>query len=1388
FTEGYHQVSQEKEIAFQKKTNSFQEWGMYLEQQAQGNLLQEELDYWAKIDQADIKLLPVDFNYSEESNKLKNNNCIEILLSQEETLKLLQNTNKAYNTEVNDILLTALGLAIHDWTSENKLMINLEGHGREMLEGDINISRTIGWFTTHYPVLLEVDKEKTLDYTIKNIKETLRHIPNKGIGYGICRYLLDEKRVNGKATPQISFNYLGQFDEKIKNDVFSLSNLSGGEPISPNAENLFDIDINGSIIERQLGFTFTYNSKKYYESTMKMVAASYKSYLLQIIEHCQKQTTTELTPSDYADQSLTLEELEELTKYYHSATIQDIYPLTPMQEGMLFHSLLDEHSTTYFEQKSFISKGNVHLDILEQSFIKLIERYEILRSVIVHENVQSPKQVILKTRKPMIHYEDLSTLSENERTAYVEKFEVADRQKGFSLSQDILIRLAVLKLNAEEYKMIWSSHHILMDGWCNGLIMKDFFTIYSYLSNGTAVQLPDTTPYVEYIKWLQKQPKNKAKQFWQQYVEGYTNQAKLPSKEKRSEAFTKERLEFTIDPKMTEALKRISKHHQVTLNNVIQTVWGILLQKNTNLDDVVFGSVVSGRNAEVEGIEEMVGLFINTVPVRVKQEVNHTFIDVVKQMQKDSLESARYDYYPLADIQSLSEVKRNLVNHIIVFQNYYVDHELMSFDHSLGFELENITYYEENNYELAAMVIPSDTLTVRFSYNSNAYDQEMVNRLKNHFIEIIQSVIQNQEIPVSQISMTTDKERKEILHDFNDTSVTYPKDKTISQLWEEQVEKHPHHIAVEYEGKQLTYQALNEKANQLARTLRQNGITANAIVGIMIDGSLEMMVGMIGILKAGGAYLPIDPTHPIDRINYMIEDAKLDVLVTTSSYANKTAFAGMIVNLADSSAYQADSTNLDINHESRDLAYVMYTSGTTGKAKGVMVSHANLINYTVAMIQKINLTSTDETALLSSYAFDLGYTTIYTALLSGITLHIASESTYKDPNKLVSFIGKHCTYVKMTPSLFSVMMQSDELDTFLQTGKLRLLILGGEPLNRNDLTHFFAKDTENKICFMNHYGPTETTIGCMATEIDRQEMIEHGVMNIIGKPLANVKAYMLDPQQNLCPIGVKGELYVSGVGVAQGYLHNRELTEAKFLDNPFEPGERMYRTGDLARFLPDGRIEFLGRIDNQVKIRGYRVELGEIEHQLRKQPQVSEATVFVKDEADEKLLVAYFVGEQELDIASIRDGMKEGLPHYMIPTYFVQVEKMPLTRNGKLNKYALPEPAEQHLVTNDYVAPRTSTERTLAVIWSEVLGIDKVGIHDNFFDLGGDSIKAIRIVSGVQKHGFKLAMNELFKNGTIHSIREQLISFESKVSQEEVIGEAPLIPIQKMFFEHNFTD
>ncbi|WP_343780302.1 amino acid adenylation domain-containing protein [Virgibacillus salarius] len=1352
FTEGYNLLLKGKKVDFQPKSNSYQEWADFLQEKLE--YFQQELPYWNKMEQQHIKPLPTDFEFQEFENKQKNAREVHVELNQSYTEDLLKRSNQAYNTEINDLLLAALTRTIYQWTNEKNILINLEGHGRDAFEGNININRTIGWFTAQYPLLLKME-DKSTSSLIKHTKESLRKVPNKGIGYGILKYLSPSKPWNNRE-PEISFNYLGQFDEQLNDELFEISSLYSGETVSPNSDRINEIDINGMITNQKLSFSVSYNSLRYRTETIRKFLERFKGNLIEIIHHCLEKDVMEYTVSDYSDEDLTTDELKNLKEAYEVANktqITNIYPLSPMQEGMLFHSLVQSESSAYFDQTIFTAKGIVDMELVQKSFQILINKYDILRTVIAYKDVEKPRQVVLKERKPMVYFHDLSSMDNKQLDDRIEKIILEDRKQGFNLSKDVLMRLFILKQGNKEYKVIWSSHHILMDGWSTWILLKDFFDIYSMLKNNNILEMDNPKQYGHYIDWLQKQNRNHAKQYWYQYLEGYETNVKIPSIRTHHYEYMVEDLDFVLNKDITNALTNIAKSSKTTLNTIIQVVWGILLQQYNQTNDVVFGSVVSGRNYDIESLEEMVGLFINMIPVRITSNPKQIFIDLLKETQNKALESSKYDYYPLADIQSLTDIKSDLITSKITFQNYYIDEALVNFDFvsELGFTVEDIHGYEQTNYDFNIKVIPSEDTKITFSYNKNVHDSETVINLKNHFIEIIQSVIQNQEIAVSQISMTTDTERKEILHGFNDTSVTYPKDKTISQLWEEQVEKHPHHIAVECEGKQLTYQALNEKANQLARTLRQNGITANAIVGMMIDGSLEMMVGMIGILKAGGAYLPIDSTHPIDRINYMIEDAKLDVLVTTSSYANKTAFAGMIVNLADSSAYQADSTNLDINHESRDLAYVMYTSGTTGKAKGVMVSHANVINYTVAMIQKINLTSTDETALLSSYAFDLGYTTIYTALLSGTTLHIASESTYKDPNKLVSFIGKHCTYVKMTPSLFSVMMQSDELDTFLQTGKLRLLILGGESLNRNDLTHFFAKDTENKICFMNHYGPTETTIGCVATEINRQEMIEHGVMNVIGKPLANVKAYMLDPQQNLCPIGVKGELYVSGAGVAQGYLYNPELTEVKFLDNPFEPGERMYRTGDLARFLPDGRIEFLGRIDNQVKIRGYRVELGEIEHQLRKQPLVSEATVFVKDEAGEKLLVAYFVGEQELDIASIRDGMKEGLPHYMIPTYFVQVEKMPLTRNGKLNKYALPEPAEQHLVTNDYVAPRTSIEQTLAAIWSEVLGIDKVGIHDNFFDLGGHSLKATALISKIHKQ-FKveISLREFLESPTIN--------------------------------------
>ncbi|KMP94175.1 hypothetical protein TU65_14990, partial [Bacillus wiedmannii] len=606
-------------------------------------------------------------------------------------------------------------------------------------------------------------------------------------------------------------------------------------------------------------------------------------------------------------------------------------------------------------------------------------------------------------------------------------------------------------------------------------------------------------------------------------------------------------------------------------------------------------------------------------------------------------------------------------------------------------------------------------------------------------------------VTVSDIDITTDDERHQLLEEFNKTQVDYSRGKTLQELFEAQVDKRPDHIAVKFRNKTLTYRELNEKSNQLARVLRQKGVNPNSIVGLMIESSLDMMIGILGILKSGGAYLPIDPTHPQDRIHYMMKDAEIQVLVTANDCAKKLSFEGTTVDISDLNNFTGDKTNVDIINQSSDLAYVIYTSGTTGQAKGVMIPHSSLINYCQAMIKKAVITSEDETALLSSHAFDLGYTTVYTALISGITLHILSEDMYRDPDQLVEYT-KTCTYLKMTPSLFSIIIHSEKVQEIVETGSLRLIILGGEPINKNDLKQFRLLDKEYTIRFINHYGPTESTIGCVAGEIDFDQIDEFS--NVIGKPLDNIKAYILDPHRNLTPIGVPGELYISGDGLANGYVNKPELTVEKFIENPFDSGKRMYKTGDLVKRLPDGRIEFIGRIDSQVKVRGYRIELGEIENLLLSHPEIKEAAVINREnETGETYLAAYMAGHRVFDMAEVRNYVKDRLPHYMVPAYFMVLDTMPLTKNGKINRKELPEPDSSGMVTTDYAAPENDVQQTLVDIWSDILGVEKIGIHDNFFDLGGHSLKATVLIGKLHKYfDVEIPLSELFEFPTIKHI------------------------------------
>ncbi|MDO3679095.1 non-ribosomal peptide synthetase [Paenibacillus ehimensis] len=1360
FALGYRQALSGEAIEFQAKTNSFREWGAYLQKQLESDELQAELAYWDSIEKADVKPLPADRAIGEEYNKIKYAQDIVVEFSMEETDDLLRNVNRAYNTDINDILLTALGLAIREWTSEERVLINLEGHGRVKLAGDINVNRTIGWFTAQYPLLLTM-KDAALSDAVKRVKETLRHVPNKGIGYGIFKYM-DRKRVWPSREPEISFNYLGQFDGELSTDMFEWSPLSCGDSKSLEGERISEIDINGMITGQRLAFTISYNAKKYRESTMAEVGASFRKHLLAIIDHCKSRETAETTPSDFSDPALTLEELEYLKQKYEADNrfrIADIYPLTPMQEGMLFHALMDRESAAYFEQNTYMAHGHLDMELMRQSFNKLIERYELLRTVIVHRHLNRPRQVVLAERQANVYFEDVTHLDEADRQAYIEQFERADRANLFELSEDLLIRLSVLKLGDRQYKVIWSSHHILADGWSLWVLMKDFFELYAKLKNNEPLDAPLSKRYIEYIHWLQRQNQSKARAYWERRLEEYETVAKLPESAKAAAGeYVLGRLEFRIDKTRSERLRRLAQRTQTTINTVIQAVWGILLQKVNHTSDVVFGAVVSGRNAGIGGIDELVGLLINTIPVRVSSGPDSRFIDLLKETQRQSLESAQYDYYPLADIQALTALKDKLIHNKMTFQNYYVDEQFIGFDFEkrLGYSVQDFDGYEQTSFDFNVKVVPNEELEVTFSYNELLYDRESVTGVKRHFEHMLEAVAANERIPVSQIEMITAEEKSRILYDFNDTKADYMRQgDTMVELFEAQAERRPDHPAVVCGDRLLTYWELNEQSNRLARALRSRGVGADTIVGLLAEPSLEMAVGILGILKSGGAYLPIDPGQPQERIGYMLADAAVRVLVTAGDVGlEKVDFHGEAVDLCDDvlSAGEGEGGNPVPVHTGDSLAYVIYTSGTTGKAKGVMITHSSLANYCRAMLEKASVTDEDATALLSSYAFDLGYTSVYTALAGGITLHLLPEDTYKEPNALVRYVGEHCTYLKMTPSLFQLLLQGEGVERMIETGRLRLIILGGETFNVKDIEQFYRMDRQRRVRLMNHYGPTESTIGCVTAPIPRDGL--ESFAGVIGKPLSNVRVYIVDRQGHLAPVGVPGELCVAGTGLARGYLNRPELSAEKFIENPFEPGERLYRTGDLAKWRPDGQIEFIGRTDNQVKIRGFRIEPGEIEAKLLGLPGIKEAVVIARENRQhEKVLAAYLVGDGSAELAGIRSALKESLPHYMVPAHFTLLERMPLTSNGKINRRALPEPDFGGGPAGEYEAPGTEAEAKLAEVWREVLGVERVGIRDNFFDLGGHSLKATVLVSKIHKRlNVEVPLKEVFRSPTLEAM------------------------------------
>jgi amino acid adenylation domain-containing protein len=1124
--------------------------------------------------------------------------------------------------------------------------------------------------------------------------------------------------------------------------------------------------------------------------------------------------------------------------------IEDIIALTPMQEGMLFHYLKEPGSLHYCEQLCLDISGDIDHRRFERAWHVVINTNEMLRTVFRWKNIEKPMQVILKDHPLKLKYYDCSNWDTSEKRKYIRGLIIKDRQKKFNLSH-MPFRVILCKIEKFKYKVIISNHHILYDGWSNGIILKEFFDAYHYLAKGDRGTAPPVkTKFKEYVRCLQTgqiQDAQKQEKFWKNYLMGFDTQTRLTLGRKRMKYGAGTAVPgnecLVLEKGITDKLEIFIKENQLTLAIYFYCAWGILLQRYCNTDDVVFGATVSGRSAPIKGIENMVGLFINTLPIRIKTEPREKVMDLLDKLKVILPTWEAYDSTPLVNIKRYcgmeGEVDQEFFNFLVVIENYPLESSLKRQDSKLV--ISSYSMWESTHYDIALRISTTDHIALEVIYDNETGDVKIIKRLLEHFKNILVSIAENPGKALHDIEMLSEAEKEQLVWDFNNIGPRFPGDKTLHELFEKQVEQTPDNIALvggkdeglrgrRVEGKKkgisFTYNELNRLSDQLAHLLKEKGIQPDTIVGILVEPSVEMIVSLLGILKAGGAYLPINPQSPAARVQYMLEDSSANVLVTTRSLLEKVEklrrWEGETILLGPATAVSSSLT-LTCQVSPANLAYIIYTSGSTGKSKGVPITHANLSPLLHWGYRHLNVNSTDRVVQNLSYYFDWSVWEIFMALTSGASLYIVHRDIVLDASRYVDFINKNkITVLHITPTHFQSLAHREQ-----KLSALKHLCIGAEKLSVDLVIRSY--DLVDETCRVyNMYGPTEATIMAAVLEIDQANLPPYKDLTSvpIGKTLGNNTLLILDRDLNLCPILVTGELFIVGDGVAAGYLNRPELTAEKFDHDLWDyhdekinqkflrggpggavfsksapPGRRrpkIYKTGDLVRWLPEGDIEFLGRIDHQVKIRGFRIELGEIETQLLSHKDIKEAVVIARqDESGDNYLCAYIIPNRVPgkipDSKKLKEHLSNQLPEHMIPSAFVQIEFVPLTPNGKVHQKALPVP--EIAVQKDYTPPRNKIEEKLAAVWSRVLGINResIGIDDNFFQRGGNSLKATRLLARIHKEfDMELPLNELFKSPTVRGLslymEKSAKNLYSSLEPIEKKDYYPLSPAQKRLF------
>ena len=1367
------------------KTTSFKQWSRRLTDHAKSGAFAQELPFWLRLESGDFTCLPKD---GDGPNLVGSARSVTRSLEREETSILLQELPEAYGTHINDILLTAIARSFAICTGSSSLLIDMEGHGREPIFEDLDISRTVGWFTSKFPLLLDIGGARSSREALKMVKEQLRKVPNNGIGYGLLRYLSEDqqavKQLQALPNPDIKFNYLGQFDQTLNNaGLFVMSKEDTGPNRDPRCERTHLLDVDAIVLGERLHMRWVYSENVFDHERISSLAAAAADELRTLIAREGIGETGRYSTSDFPLARLDQRSLDRIARTFlpnqdgsepenwqKRPLIEDIYPVSPLQESFLAHSLSTHGSWVGFEQKSLLLRGSIDLSSFCRTWQELIDRHPVLRTAFAIDSLAGPLQVVLSGVKIPIEQEDWRAMRPSEQEENLDRYLRADRERGFDPASAPLMRVALIRLSEEAYRLVWSHHHLLLDAWCGNLVLEEIFEIYNAALSNRTPELLERRPYRDYIAWLDRQDSSSAEQFWRNVLKGFVTPTRLPIGRRahfstaRSDEFYKTGLlEFPASE--TEAIAGFTKSNKLTLNTLLHGAWALLLGRYSQTEDVVFGTTVSGRPPHLPGSESILGMFINNLPVRMRLPGKSEAMASLRELQSTLVGIREYEWVSPLRFMEWSDLARanRLFESLLVFQNYPFERSLQPRLSDL--QMEDLRGRIETSYPLTVVVGPFEPLTVRFMYDARRFDHSEITRLTGHLRVLLSGLaLGSHSQLLRDVPMLTPVERHQLAYEYyeyKDSTVPGVEKLCVHQLIEEKAARAPGDVAVESGEESLTWSELNVRADRMAHHLAQAGVRPGTILAIILNRGLEFAVGLVAAVKAGGCFIALDRLAPSERISDQLERAGAQaILASKSLYANTQHLKLPVVFAEQRSKAEESEPDLPKSVNIKDLACLHYAPGLQS---AVGITHEAIFDQATNFALIASPGDRDVVFVGTTSVADAAVE-ILQYLAAGVQVAIADDDLLLRPEALIEAIrDSGATIMQARPSTWQ-----------------HLLKLGWEggasfkaicPCKR--LPTWLARELSARTgCLLKVYTAGGAGRWFTYTSIKGEDYYDS---SLIGTPVAGARISLLSGDLQHVPIAVTGEIYIGSTYMELGNRYEIEAVPDRF-DSIGRA--RLFRTGDLGVRRDDGQIEFRGQAGRRVAIKGELVDLYEVESGLLAHPALLDIGVTPWENAEgENFLGAYIVadfyampGTEELvAFANTR------LPRYAVPDFFVAMDQLPLTSDGDVDFKALPPPdaagVHVEVIWQEFCDP---LQLRVKKIWEDLFGFRPIGIKENFFELGGHSLLGVCLMGEIQKEfGRELPLSTLLEGATVEYFAEVL-----RV-KEEPDSWSPIVQIQE---------